>query len=106
MQPHPPKAGRPVKFVMDGSYQKDTGKTGLWIEVYDTIGEKMYYQNHFFNGKANYTAGKRYQHEVQWLMPQQIPAAEYSVKLWLKDWLSQEEYAAVQFDMHVDDIMA
>jgi hypothetical protein len=109
LNPSVPKADKPVTLTMEGVYQKDFGKTGLWAEVWDTIGERMYYQNHFYNrGNSNYTAGNTYKHQVQWLFPAQFTASDYEVKVLLKDWIHPEapEIASIQFSMRVKDVIA
>ena len=43
--PNPPIENKAVSFFFNGTCLVDIEKTGVFVEVYDTIGEHIYYQS-------------------------------------------------------------
>lgn len=66
----------------------------------------MYYSTAQYKGNPTHSKGVIYQIRVTWLMPEHMPAADYTVKVWMKDWITREEFACLTFDLTVEDIMA
>ncbi len=84
------------------------GKTGIFVEIYDTYADKVIYNGNWYSGKDSYNAGDLYSKKVQWLFPVYIPASAYEVTVTLRDWInpSLPEFAKITFNMDVKDIQS
>ena len=63
----------PVTFTFSGKWLKPVQKTGVFVEVFDTISEKVYYQNQFYSGKDSFAAQDALAKEIRWLLPSYMP---------------------------------
>ena len=79
------------------------GKTGIFIEVNDTISERTYYKGQFYSGKASFAEGEALTQTVKLLFPREVPNTEFAGKIALRNWINQEEYASFSFTMTVAD---
>lgn len=83
----------------------DVGKTGIQLTIYDTIGEKTFFKNEYYAGKASFTKGELMLKMINFLVPTYIPQSLYEVRIALIDWINPSiEYAAITCNMDVIDI--
>ncbi len=82
------------------------GKTGIFIEVYNSYSDKTAYTGYWYSNKDSYNKDDNYTKTVQWLFPVNMPAALYEITVSLKDWIepSKTEYARMTFNMDIKDI--
>jgi len=92
-----------VSLVFEGNWKTKVGKTGIFVEVFDTFGDKVYYSGNWYSNKASFEAGDAYSRTIQWLFPVYIPEAIYEVTVSLRDWINPTapEYAKMTFTMNI-----
>jgi hypothetical protein len=100
------KPNNPVSLVFEGTFKTKVGKTGLFVEVYDTYADKVYYSGNWYSNKESFEAGENYSRTIQWLFPVYIPQAIYEVTITLRDWInpSAPEFGKMTFTMDVKDV--
>jgi len=102
--PNPPLDGERLDFTFAGVVMDKLGKTGLYVEIYDTIADKVFYSSWFYSGKDSYAKGEQYSKRIKWLVPLYIPESVYEVRVSLRDWYNHKvEYANIYTEMTIKD---
>ena len=97
---------KPAVLNFQGTLLTNVGKTGIFVELYDTNADRIIYTGNWYSNKASFNAGEAYSRTLQWLLPSALPNSIYEVTVTLKDWInpSLPAFGTLTFTMEIRDM--